>query len=373
MLTQLYIKNFKALREADIPLGGVSLFTGPNAVGKSSALQPLLLLRQSIREGNFDKGLFLRHEDYLSLGLGKDVFSIGAAAAASLHFELEWDHAHSLKLDFQQELGRDVLPLLKLEPPQSGFAWAEEALFSRDFQYLSANRIHPQVQYPTSPYYVDELHALGKAGDYTVHYLGKYQDEPIAISTLQHPKAKSDTLLDNVSAWMADISAGIKVNATYHEELEIASLSYNFEIPSGYTEDFKPTNVGFGVTYVLPVITALLMLPRGGMLIVENPESHLHPAGQSKVARLCALAASAGVQVLMESHSDHVLNGLRVALKQGVIPPEDIKVYYFHRGEGAPAHETQMIPIFLDENGRADQWPEGFFDEWDKQLDKLLE
>lgn len=373
MLTNIVIKNFKAIRSADMPLRAMTLLTGLNAVGKSSIIQALLLLRTSFnRGGKAKQGLMLKNEEYISLGLGKDVFSIGSPSDAPLRMVLQFDFTYEWEFEFAQAPDQDFLPLL-LADIRGDIEVDGLTLFDYPFQYLSANRINPQSQYKTSPYYVDVLESLGKEGQYTVHYLARNQDKSIPNKALIHPLAKSDTLLDNVSAWMSEISPGVKVNTTYHEELEIASLSYNFEIASGYTDNFKPSNVGFGVTYALPVITALLMLPVGGILLIENPESHLHPAGQSKIAHLCALAAASGVQVILESHSDHVLNGIRVAVKQQDLSPEDIAVYYFQRERDSKEHETQIIPIHIDEHGRADEWPEGFFDEWDKQLDMLLE
>ena len=373
MITNLRLNNLKALLEADIPLASLNLFTGLNAVGKSTVIQALLLLRQSLRDGSFSKGLFLKDENYTSIGLGKDLLAISAAEDASIEFEVEWAFEHVLKLAFAQAMTRDVLPLANFKEPGEAFAWQESTLFDNNFQYLSANRLNPQTTYDTSPYFVDELKMLGKEGQYTVHFLARNQDEEIPNPAMQHPKASSNTLLDNVNAWMSDITHGVKVNATYYEELEKASLDYRFETATTYTPEFKPTNVGFGLTYALPVITALLIVPPGGMVLVENPESHLHPAGQSLIARMCAKAAASGVQVFLESHSDHTLNGIRVAVRKKEIPFEEVKVYFMRRELNSEEHTTEMIPIHIDEDGRADEWPKGFFDEWDKQLDLLLD
>ncbi|WMJ72022.1 DUF3696 domain-containing protein [Cytophagaceae bacterium ABcell3] len=373
MLTNLKINNFKALRIADLKLGSINLFSGLNAVGKSSVIQSLLLLRQSFEGGGFPKGLILKNEDYVNLGLGKDVCSIGASAEERIFFELEFNYENTVNVEFNQAPNRDILPLLNFGScVSSNFNIDEVALFTKDFQYLSANRIKPQIQYVTSPYHVDDLKSLGKEGEYTVHFLAKNKDRPISNKELVHSKAKSDTLLDNVNAWISDISPGVKVNATYHEELETASLGYSFEIASGYTQNFKPTNVGFGLTYILPIIVGILILPPKGLILIENPESHLHPGGQSKIAQLCAIAANSGVQVILESHSDHILNGLRVAVKQNTLEHDNVHVYYFHREANSEEHETRITEINIDRYGRADEWPKGFFDEWDNQLDILL-
>lgn len=371
MLTNLTIQNFKSLLEAQIPLGGLTLLTGVNGVGKSTVIQVLLLLQQSIRDGEFRKGLFLKDDEGISLGIGRDVFSIASEKDAMLEFGLEWEDGDWLELAFKQESDKDVLPFVRMKKSDSSHN-GEKVLLTSRIHYLSANRINPQTQYRTSAYHVDELASLGKEGEFTVHFLAKNQNKPLGNPALQHPLAKSDTLLDNVSAWMSEIAAGVKVDAIYHEMLELASLSYRFEMENGYTEGFKPTNVGFGLTYALPIVTSLLMLPKGSLLIVENPESHLHPAGQSKIAQLCARAVASGVQVVLESHSDHILNGIRVAVKQGLLPPTDVQVLYFSRSVQSPDHSSNITPIFLDADGRADEWPEGFFDEMDNQLRLLL-
>lgn len=373
MITNLFIKNFKSIKEGDFALGSLTLFTGLNAVGKSTVIQALLLLRQSLRERGFSEGLFLKDENYTSLGVGDDVISISAPEDSNLEFEVEWDFEHLLSLKFAQASGKDVLPLSDEQLPGNEFEWLQQALFDKNFQYLSASRISPRTLYKSSPYYVDELSYLGKEGEYAVHYLAEYKDSPISNIDLKHPNAKSDTLLDNVDAWMGDISPGVRIEAVYLEEFEIASLAYNFEIENGFTKNFKPTNVGFGLTYILPVITALMMLPKGGLLIVENPESHLHPAGQARIARLLSLAAAKGTQVIIESHSDHILNGIRVAVKKEVILPEEVNIYFFNRELNSPDHNSNFRSIAIDKAGKIGFWPQGFFDEWEKQLDQLVD
>jgi predicted ATPase len=376
MITNIHIKNFKAISNSSFPLGKITLFAGLNAVGKSSVIQAFLLLRQSYFYGStsFDKGLILKDKDYVSLGFGKDVLAMNAEEDALISLELEIDFEHLLSLAFKAPAEKDVLPLANSSITKDDW-WKLESVFSSDFQYLSANRINPQTQYLVSPHHVDDYDdfSLGKEGEYTIHFLAKHKDKRLKNIELKHPNAKSDNLLDNVSAWLSDISPGVKVNTTYYPELESASLSYQFEISSGYTSQFKPTNVGFGLTYALPIITALLSLSKGGMLIVENPESHLHPSGQSKIAQLCALASEeADLQIILESHSDHIFNGLRVSVKKGPISHELINTYFLYRDKNSASHETQLKPIYINEEGKADEWPAGFFDEWDKQLDKLL-
>ncbi|WP_338044553.1 AAA family ATPase [Nostoc edaphicum] len=108
------------------------------------------------------------------------------------------------------------------------------------------------------------------------------------------------------------------------------------------------------------------------LILVENPEAHLHPRGQTKMGELLALAASCGVQVVIETHSDHVLNGIRLAVHSGKLEPEDVQLHYFQRQEKQGQIFTEVVSPRIDRNGRIDRWPDGFFDEWEKNLITLL-
>jgi predicted ATPase len=132
----------------------------------------------------------------------------------------------------------------------------------------------------------------------------------------------------------------------------------------------RPVHVGFGLTQVLPIIVAALSARKNDILLIENPEVHLHPAAQALMGGFLAEVACSGVQVVIETHSDHVLNGIRLAAKNGAIAPEKVALHFFDLAEGEMS-STVTSPK-LDKNGRLDQWPEGFFDEWEKVLMEIL-
>lgn len=140
----------------------------------------------------------------------------------------------------------------------------------------------------------------------------------------------------------------------------------------GDSKPYRATNVGFGISYTLPIITAVLASEPGTLILLENPEAHLHPKGQSKMGELLALAASCGVQIIIETHSDHVLNGIRLAVHDGKIDPEDIQLHYFERKEQEGMMVSKVTSPKIDKNGRIDRWPDGFFDEWRNILAKLI-
>ena len=117
---------------------------------------------------------------------------------------------------------------------------------------------------------------------------------------------------------------------------------------------------------------ALLASQQDALVLLENPEAHLHPRGQFQLGELMARAASCGIQVVVESHSDHVLNGIRIAVRQGILAPKQVRLYYLERKPEIDQISSQVISPCIDKNGRMDQWPDGFFDEWEKSLEMLL-
>ena len=150
---------------------------------------------------------------------------------------------------------------------------------------------------------------------------------------------------------------------------------------AGHEHEFKPQNVGFGISYVLPVLVALLTSIPEDIVIIENPEAHLHPRGQAEMGNLIARAAAYGVQVFVETHSDHVINGIRVAVKKGIVKPEDVNIAFFERkghdveAEDGTKHKeyyAEVRNIKVDGNGSLSEYPEDFMDEWNNQLMRLM-
>jgi predicted ATPase len=126
---------------------------------------------------------------------------------------------------------------------------------------------------------------------------------------------------------------------------------------------YKPVNVGFGYSYILPLIVTGLIAKPGEFIIVENPEAHLHPRAQSKIAEFFSSVASCGVQVFIESHSEHILNGLRVSsLKPEIsIKHSDIVIHYFNEN-------FDSEKLIIDNKGKIENWPSGFFDQEENDL-----
>jgi len=110
------------------------------------------------------------------------------------------------------------------------------------------------------------------------------------------------------------------------------------------------------------------LAPADSLFIVENPEAHLHPAGQSRLGRLLARMAGAGVQVIVETHSDHVINGIRLAAAEDrVLAADAVLIHFFDEG----ASGGLPTAIELTEQGTLSSWPKGFFDQVEEDLGRL--
>ena len=134
-----------------------------------------------------------------------------------------------------------------------------------------------------------------------------------------------------------------------------------------------PVHTGFGLTQVLPIVVAALSAQPGGPLLIENPEVHLHAAGQAAMGGLLAATAAAGIQVIVETHSDHVLNGIRRTVRNGTLAADDAVLHFFRpRPLSEQAGLPQVHSPVLDAEGNVDVWPDGFFDQFDKDMNYLL-
>jgi predicted ATPase len=382
VINHIKLINFKAFRRLELPLGPLTLLTGLNSSGKSSVLQALGLLRQSyetqmlIRAKRAGGGLLL-NGDLVALGTAQDVLhedfgpveELPAVSEPLVGFVIEedgeqrtWAAAYDIRHPDQ-----DVMPLAE------GSVRAH--LAEQPFQYLHADRITPAVTYPRSHQIAIARGFLGVRGEHTVNFLRHHTEQEVPREVpdgpLRHRAATSPQLLDQTIAWMQELCPGVNIETDPIEGTDSVRLSYGFGGTAGInaTRRRRPTNVGFGLTYALPVVVACLTATPESLILLENPEAHLHPKGQSRMAALLSASAATGAQLIVETHSDHVLNGVRIAVKQGVLQPEDAVVHYF-RGNGAG---TEVVTPRIDKDGMVEQWPEGFFDEWENSLDQLLD
>ncbi len=381
MLRKLRLHNFKCFADETLDLGALTLLSGLNGSGKSSVIQSLLLLQQSHRSGLLQQGMLLLNGDLVQLGTAQDVTNesakveeIGGQSREVIGLTLEHEHGVA-KWQFAYDPDADVLKAIgELPNPGPGIDTLMTSLFSEQANYLCAERLGPRPHFGTSDYVVRRQRQIGPRGEYAAHFLALFGKEPLALSTLGHLNAVSDSLSAHVEAWLGEFCPDVRINLTQHPTMDLMQVGYSFAVSAEYgtTNSYRPTNVGFGLTYTLPLVLVVLAAQPGSLLLLENPEAHLHPRGQARIGELLARAAAAGVQVVLETHSDHVLNGIRVAVHRGELEHKLVRLHYFTRAgtdEGI-AHRVDSPQI--DRAGRIDPWPEGFFDEYERSLEALL-
>ena len=371
MLEFIGLENFKAFDDIELSLGGLTLLSGLNGSGKSTVLQAIGLLRQSFDAGFLLNGDLALNGELVEIGTGRDLLYHGFNAPETVISLGESRHGHSRVYRWQATANLDADVLSCSARPDPGELPLLD-LFNQGVQFLRADRITPSVTFPKSQNAVRQKKFLGARGEYTAHFLLEF-GEVISVAEVVRSlnERRAGSLLAQVNAWMQEFSPGVRVEPVQVPMTDLVRLVFTYKgAGAAYGEPLRPTNVGFGLTHALPVITACLAAAPNTILVVENPEAQLHPRGQASMGRLLALTAANNVQVIVESHSDHVLNGIRLAVKDGLLSPLRAKLHFFSRSAGeSSSYETPA----LSAEGRLSYWPPGFFDQWEKSLDRLLE
>ncbi|EKO3880754.1 AAA family ATPase, partial [Vibrio metschnikovii] len=335
-IEELRLKNFKSYKEQCFGFSNLTVFCGNNSVGKSTAIQALGILLQS----GFGKSVNL-NDKLVHVGNIDDIHNAYNRDEDELYIEVK-SRGNFYKWGYndadQREglLGKNFLPYCS-----SNFMEAMElndkVRGHFNYQYIVADRWGPKDNLPLSENVPHSLW-LGTKGEYTAEVLDKILNRSnnsmskfsIDEDPRRHEGTNSLFLFDNIVSWMGEVTPGYNLEPGTEPK---ANVSYNSIIhQSG--KSIKAINTGFGYSYSMSIVVALLASSPGDLVIIENPEAHLHPKGQSYLGRLIALTAQAGVQVIVETHSDHLLNGIRVItrLKED-FAPELFTLYYISQGE----------------------------------------
>lgn len=365
MIKKLEIKNFKCFESLELNLKPLNVLMGLNGMGKSTVIQSLLLLRQSYQENDLS-GLKL-NGNYVMLGNGSDILS-EQSENEKIEFCIKEDAGH-LRVCFDYVSDSDLLPNCSLEKEFSNDM--SSILLNDRFLYLSAYRIEPRALYHIADEKELQRRDFGNDGELAIHYLNVFGSKDIENDSVIYNFMEDHSLKEQVRCWLSLIAPGILPQISVNQGLRNAELKYAFREGSERTNSYKSVNVGFGITYVLPIIVSLLTSKPGDLLLLENPEAHIHPAGQRWLGELISLTCAGGVQIIVETHSDHVINGIRLAVKKNKIHPDKTGIFFFYKDK-EDAYKHKVILPSVDQNGRIDVWPEGFLDEWDNALLDLL-
>lgn len=352
MLTKMRLENFKSWRELDIDLAPITLLYGTNSSGKSSILQSLLLLMQTGEKGGGNKVDFGGNpNDYVNLGSYREtVFNhdIEKDIVIGLQFGDRFRYYGSTVKIFQQ---KDEVIIEEDSP-----GWLDffvENSYGEYLNYLGPLRSKAERSYLWSG-----------STPYRINTNGEN-----AIAALISSERTDDDLHLGVSRWLA----GLGLLEDFH--ISPLDSGKRFYEPLGKVINIESSllDVGFGVSQVLPVVTLLFFVPENSIVLIEQPELHLHPSAQAKLADLfLEVAEKRGLQLIIESHSEHLLRRMqrRIAeVDQPFANPDNIKAYFCE----ATAEGSKIQAVEVDDYGQIRNWPENFFGDLAGDLDAMMQ
>jgi predicted ATPase len=327
MIQSIEYSGFKSFVSEIIDFKNLTLLTGLNSSGKSSVIQSILLLDKAVKN--------------------EMIYLPGHGSI----FEFKNPYTSSMSIKADIEDGAIVIE-------DDHFIKSNEIKFP-EIIYISADRFGPET---SMPIFVDGHH-LGKKGENVFKCIEYFADFPLP-DFLRHEKSEGDTFLFNLRAWLSVITPNVTFKSKIEEIADSSFATFN-----GY----RSKNVGFGLSYTLPVIVALLLgsITENCLVMIENPEAHLHPRGQVEIARLISLCVRSGAQVIIETHSDHLFDGIRIQAKKNITDNlhSKIKIYWFELDNN---NNTIVERANVDKDGRLDNWPTGLFDQFGINASNLL-
>ena len=352
MLDNLYIHNFKCFYESELKLRNLNLFCGTNSSGKSSAIQALLILAHNATE-NVSAPL---NSQWITLGSFNETrnpiknakkFTVSAAISKNI-FEVVFSESEDETIDVVTKIKKDSQEIKDLINYQN-----------RHIFYLPAARIGPEDSYKKN---FDKYNFFGDSGEFVIDYFAKNQKNPL-VKELQKDLSGA-TLYTQVNYWLEYImNVNLKI-----EEMGITN-TYSVKYAYKSNKDVRPFHIGTGVSYILGVIIAGLSAKKNDIVIIENPEIHLHPKAQSDLAEFLCFIANSGIQIVIESHSDHIFNGIRKAIAIKTISKQHVSINFFELDENLL---TKITRIEISASGRVIKHVKGLFDQFDDDLDEIL-
>ena len=430
MLNRIRLTNFKAWREADLTLGKITGFFGPNSAGKSSLLHLLLLLKQT--RNATDRGIVLDFggpSDMVNLGTFDDVVH-QHDKRTTLSWLLEWTLPKTLEIKnpmtprAQPLFVGDRLQVRSEVGLRSKRLWPYELTYQfADIDFGLRPKSHSKSDFELSaePPALEFVRKVGRAwplrhpvksylfpsqvksyfqnvdflGDFelayenlmdSIYYLGPLREHPRreynwAGSSPEDVGQRGERTVDAIlAATTRNETRNLGFRKRYKPFQEIIAhwlhklgLIYDFRIQeiapntnlyramvktssSGVTTSL--TDVGFGVSQVLPVLVLLYYVPEGSTVIMEQPEIHLHPAVQSGLADVMLnVAAVRNVQIIIESHSEHLMRRLQRRVAEEKAASDDVKLYFVASKHG----RSEVSDLHLNTWGEIENWPDNFF------------
>jgi len=353
MIEELTVRNFKCFHnEKTFAFSRLNLLTGINGRGKSSLLQAILLFTQSAWHMTDLNNLIINGE-ILSLGNFDDIKNSETKKDETIYFKFRLNDIEGvIELEYKEN------PKEPLQAIRKGTEISLERIKSFSdrisrVHFVCADRLGP-VKYVEKINLPNFMH-VGQRGEYAINILANSINFD-NVNDLLYRGKDAKSIIQQTMEWLGYILEGAKIDI--HGKDTESSILYMLLNNKQNSYAYKPVNVGFGYSYILPLIITGLIAKPGEIVMIENPEAHLHPRAQSRIAEFFALVASCGVQVFIESHSEHILNGFRVSALKPDIPLKhsEFVIYYF-------SDNFEPEKLLVNAKGKIENWPSGFFDQ----------
>ena len=351
MLNNLTINNYKCLTDCSLELKPLNLFAGPNSSGKSTVLQALLTASDNVTEKKGKHGLKNRRTEASNFN---DVRNF-VTNAKSYEIGISYNGEEPTVLCFTP--GDDSYQTTLVEQSADASSDLLGILGSDNLLYLPATRPGGAYAQPINP---DSENKLGRNGEFVIDYYAKHRLEPLDAALILAPGTQ--TLEGQVNHQLDKLTG-------YRLVVETVGNNHYVKYETRSGKQLFPYHVGTGVSFITEVIIACFATPRGGMVITENPEIHLHPKAQADLIDFMTKVAKAGVQIIIESHSDHLFNGIRRLISQEKLALSDVSVYNF-RQDGNGLTRAERVE-FTPQGGIRSYIP-GMFEQFDIDLDAIL-
>lgn len=420
MIKKLQIKNFKCLKDTGkLKISPLTLLVGPNSSGKSSLIYALLILKQTVDSRDVLNPLLI-NSNYIKLGTYKDLI-YGHKIRKNLCVFIEFEHhqrslteelfpigekmtintkfmynEYSKEIELQETSMSTIPPFhefsiirhrrniyeIKSVDYKNGRPDEKSQKSSkvRPFKFYGYRSITPQTKkiikdffgfavFPnlienlfTRLFYIGPLRAWPErfyiAGGEAPQDVGLRGERSVdvLVSSGRSGVKKHKKLLENVNKWIRKFNMGLEVKLKQIGKVDY----YQLIILDPYMKiEVNLPDVGFGVSQLLPVIVEGYYAPSGAILLIEQPEIHLHPMAQCCLGDLLIEIAKQKKTVIVETHSEHIISRVRRRIAEGKINRNDVSIYYFEPGpEGSIVQELKINNL-----GQFENWPLGFFEE----------
>ncbi len=432
MFAAFSVKNFKSIRDSGkIEVKPLTIFIGPNNSGKSSLLQFLLVLKQTIEATDIESPFSTRkREGLVDIG-GYEDFIFKKERKNSLSFKLYFERetnietesvirynqdeiyldtftidldGKTIKINSRGEVEQNIISdeLLSEIVEKSIALIGERSLFRKerfcyvpsssryDIGYVLDMYVHGKSARPNEmieediskySYALDglillqyellttfrNLFYLGPLREHPQRYYFITGEKPLhvgtkgerAVEVLYITNRTSTQVFQKVNSWFKKLGFGEVSIKPLTESLYALNVTHP-TIKKGHQNlEVNIASVGFGASQILPVVVEGFYAPENAIIIIEQPEIHLHPRLQAEMGDLLMDIAKTGKRLIVETHSEHVLLRIQRRIADGSLAKKDVAVYYFEQTEDG----TRITELVLDEFGRFTNWPRGFFEE----------